>query len=141
MKHEVASFKKFLKENRLKCTPERETILATVFAIHGHFDADELVDILKRERKRISRATVYRTLDLMVKAGLVQGMELGESRKMYEHTLGHKHHDHLICEECGRTIEFDDGVIELLQQKVCEQLNFQARGHSLRIFGCCDRCQ
>ncbi len=141
MNGELASFKEFLKENQLKYTPERETILKTVFDTHRHFDADELVDILKRKRKRISRATVYRTLDLMVKAGLVQGMELGESRKMYEHTLGHKHHDHMICEKCGRAIEFDDGVIELLQQKVCERLNFQARGHSLRIFGLCDRCQ
>ena len=141
MKSELDLFKTFLKENQFKCTPERETILKTVFATHRHFDADELVDLLRRKHKKISRATVYRTLDLMAKAGLVQGMELGKSRKMYEHTLGHKHHDHLICEECGRTIEFDDGVIELLQQKVCERLNFQARGHNLRIFGRCERCQ
>jgi len=141
MSSEHNTFKNFLAKQRLKFTPQRKVVLETVFAIHRHFDAEDLVEILRREDKRISRATVYRTLDLLVKCGLVRAMELGEARKTYEHILGHKHHDHLICTGCGRTIEFDDGLIESLQQKVCDHLNFKAQTHSLRIFGVCEHCR
>lgn len=134
-------FNDFLEQNELKCTPQRRVILDAIFNIHRHFDADELVDILKQQDERISRATVYRTLDLLVKGGFVRAMDLGDSRKVYEHIVGHKHHDHLICTECGNTIEFDDNMIESLQDRVCELLNFEAHSHSLRIFGRCDKCK
>lgn len=141
MPNEYAAFRAFLAENGLKFTPQRKAILETVFSTHRHFDAEELVEMLKERKKKISRATVYRTLDLMVKSGLVRAMELGEARRMYEHIVGHRHHDHLICTECGRTIEFDDGFIEFLQQRVCDRLNFRADTHSLRIFGRCEKCR
>ncbi|MBI4831638.1 MAG: transcriptional repressor [Candidatus Lindowbacteria bacterium] len=137
--HEL--FRNFLGEKQLKLTPQRRAILDIVFETHRHFDAEELVEIIRQRQKRISRATVYRTLDLLVRAGLVAAMELGETRKVYEHVTGHKHHDHMICTKCGRAIEFDDGFIELLQQKVCERLNFEAETHSLRIFGRCEKCR
>ncbi len=138
---EYKLFEKFLDENNLKATPQRRAVLGAVFATHHHFDADELVDILKQKDKRISRATVYRVLDLLVKGGFVHAMDLGESRKMYEHVVGHRHHDHMICTECGRTVEFDDGLIELLQQRVCDEKDFKAESHSLRIFGLCGGCR
>jgi Fur family ferric uptake transcriptional regulator len=141
MADEYTLFKNFLSEKQLKLTPQRKAVLEAVFATHRHFDAEELVQILRQMGKRISRATVYRTLDLLVKGGLVHAMELGDSRKVYEHIVGHRHHDHLICTECGRTIEFGDGFIELLQEKVCDRLNFQAQTHSLRIFGRCENCR
>lgn len=141
MATEYELFDKFLAENDLKATPQRRAVLEAVLETHRHFDADELVDMLKRKNKRISRATVYRVLELLVKGGFVRTLELGESRKFYEHIIGHRHHDHLICTECGRTLEFGDGLIELLQQKVCDELNFKAESHSLRIFGRCEGCQ
>ncbi|UCD59205.1 MAG: transcriptional repressor [Candidatus Hydrogenedentota bacterium] len=141
MLDEKESFRNFLRGIGMKFTPQRTAVLEAVFATHHHFDAEELVDIVRQRHGRISRATVYRTLDLLVRAGLVRAMELGESRKVYEHTLGHKHHDHLVCTECGRTIEFDDGFIELLQERVCDRLNFRPQTHSLRIFGRCENCQ
>ena len=141
MESEYKLFEKFLGENDLKATPQRRAVLEAVFATHSHFDADELVDILKRKDKRISRATVYRALELLVKGGFVHAMNLGESRKVYEHVIGHRHHDHMICTKCGVTIEFDDGLIELLQEKVCSRLNFEAVSHSLRIFGRCEGCR
>ncbi len=141
MKNECRMFEEFLSENSLKMTPQRRTILEVVFATHHHFDADELVEILKQRGSRISRATVYRVLELLVKGGFVRAMELGESRKMYEHIVGHEHHDHMICTQCGRTLEFGDGLIELLQQRVCDDLNFRAESHSLRIFGLCEDCK
>jgi len=125
----------------LKFTPQRKAIFDAVFATHHHFNADELVLILRERGKDISRASVYRTLDLMVKGGLVHALELGDSKKAYEHVVGHKHHDHLICLECGQTIEFDDSFIEMLQERVCDRLKFRAQHHSLRIFGRCEKCQ
>jgi len=141
MPSEHDTFKGFLEELGLKFTSQRKAVLEAAFDIHRHFDAENLVEILRNRNKRISRATVYRTLDLLVRCGLVRAMELGEARKMYEHIMGHKHHDHLICTECGRTIEFDDGLIEALQEQVCDKLNFEAQRHSLRIFGVCERCR
>ena len=140
MASEYELFEKFLGENDLKATPQRRAVLEAVFSTHRHFDADELVDMLKQKDKRISRATVYRALELLVKGRFVHAMDLGESRKVYEHVVGHKHHDHLICTKCGATIEFDDGLIELLQGKVCSRLNFDAASHSLLIFGICEDC-
>jgi Fur family ferric uptake transcriptional regulator len=141
MKEEYQSFEQYLHKHDLKFTPQRIAIFNAVFATHRHFNADEMVDILKERGQDISRASVYRTLDLLVKSGLVHAMELGETKKTYEHVAGHKHHDHLICLECGRAIEFDDGFIEMLQERVCDRLNFEAHQHSLRIFGKCERCR
>jgi Fur family ferric uptake transcriptional regulator len=134
-------FGQFLIDNGLKFTPQRQAVLEAVFGTHRHFDADEMVEILKKSHRNISRATVYRTLDLLVKGGFVHAMELGESKKVYEHIVGHRHHDHLVCTGCGKTIEFDEDLIESLQEKVCDRLNFQAQTHSLRIFGLCERCR
>jgi len=138
---EYRLFKKFLADNNLKVTPQRRAVFEAVIATHRHFDADELFDTLRQKDKKISRATVYRVLELLVKGGFVHAMELGKTRMIYEHVVGHKHHDHLICTKCGRTFEFGDGLIELLQQKICDDLNFNAESHSLRIFGRCENCR
>lgn len=140
MTEEYKLFEKFLVRHDLKFTPQRKAIFDAVFATHRHFDADEMVLILRQRGKYVSRASVYRTLDLLVKSGLVHAMELVDSKKVYEHVAGHKHHDHLVCLECGRAIEFDDSFIEMLQEKVCDRLNFRAQHHSLRIFGKCEKC-
>lgn len=141
MAHEHTMFSTFLAENGMKLTAQRRAVLEAVLETHRHFDAEEMVDIIKRRDRKISRATVYRTLDLLVRGGFVRAMELGDSKKVYEHIIGHRHHDHLICTECGRTIEFDEDLIESLQQQVCDRLNFKPQRHSLGIFGVCDRCQ
>lgn len=140
MADEYELFKNYLSNNDLKLTLQRRAVLKAVFAAHHHFDAEELADGFRYSDEKISRATVYRTLDLLVKAGLIHSMELGESRKIYEHIFGHKHHDHLVCTLCGRTIEFDNDFIESLQEEICENLNFRAQTHSLRIFGVCGEC-
>ena len=141
MTYEYEMFKKYLAENQLKVTPQRRDILETVFETHSHFDADQLVDMLKAKNKNISRATVYRVLELLVKSGLIRAMELGESRKVYEHIIGHRHHDHLVCVACGRAIEFGDGMIETLKQQICDEQGFKVEFHSLQIFGRCKNCR
>lgn len=136
-----AIFHEFLAKTGARWTPEREAILEAVFAIHRHFGADELYDWLRERDHRVSRATIYRTLDLLVKSGLVSDLDLGDGRTSFEHVFGHEHHDHLICTTCGRTIEFEEGDIEQLQQAVCRRMGFRAERHSLRIFGTCKNCQ
>ena len=134
-------FRQFLSQEGLRWTPEREAILEAVFSLHRHFDADHLYDLLRQQKHRVSRATIYRTLDLLVKSGLVADIDFDDGRTSFEHVYGHEHHDHLICVRCGRATEFEEPRIERLQDQVCRQLGFRAERHSLRIFGVCKQCQ
>ena len=133
-------FRDFIKEKNLKLTTERETILETVFSTHDHFDAEELLDKLKEFNASVSRATVYRTLDLLVECQLVKKMLFNGEKSRYEHVLGHEHHDHIICEECGKIIEFHSSEIEKLQKEICKKYEFYETDHSLKIYGICFNC-
>jgi Fur family ferric uptake transcriptional regulator len=110
-----------------------------IFAQHHHFDADQLVDDMKRAGFRVSRSTIYRTLDKLVDAGLLRSLEIG-ARKYYEHDYGYPQHDHLYCEQCRQMIEFQDPAIEAAVRDVSRQHGFQARGHSFIIRGVCAAC-
>lgn len=136
-----SAFRTYLASQGLRWTPERDAILEAIFATHRHFSADELYDMLREQGHRVSRATIYRTLDLLVKCGLVSSIDLGDGRLSYEHILGHEHHDHLICTVCGTLIEFEDADIEVRQRAICERYGFEMERHSLRIFGRCKRCR
>ncbi|MCL6520528.1 MAG: transcriptional repressor [Armatimonadetes bacterium] len=140
MTDEEAKFRHFLREEGMKTTRERKLILEEVFRNHQHFEADDIVSGLRKRGKRVSRASVYRTLPLLVNSGLLREVDFGERHGHYEHVLGHGHHDHLICTACGRTFEFNDNTIEELQQKICEQYSFKAHTHELRIMGLCSEC-
>ncbi|MFQ5903675.1 MAG: Fur family transcriptional regulator [Candidatus Binatia bacterium] len=134
-------FEEYLSSRGLMWTPERKAILEQVFATHEHFEADDLLLRLKKENIRISRATIYRTLELLVKSRLVRKVTFGENHTHYEHTYGHKHHDHLICLKCGNVLEFTNPNIEQLQIKVCEDYDFELDSHCLQIFGLCAKCR
>ena len=136
-----AMFERYLRSQHLKLTPQRRLILDKVMARRDHFEADELVATLKRRGERLSRATIYRTLPLLVKCGLIREVQFGEGRAHYEHAFRDGHHDHLICIECGRVVEFYDGSIERLQGGVCKSHDFQPLSHSLEIRGYCSRCR
>jgi Fur family ferric uptake transcriptional regulator len=112
-----------------------------LFDHHDHFDAEELYQRLKERQAGVSRATVYRTLILLDQSGLVRKMEIGENRSLYEHILGHPHHDHLICLSCGRLQEFSHPLIEEMQSQVCAQHSFGMLSHALQIYGFCRECQ
>src|SRR3954454_18373385 len=111
----VVRFQDFLASNALKLTSERESLVREIFATHYHFEADELLFKMKQKSVKISRATVYRTLELLVKSGLVRRVHLGEDHYHYEHVAGNSHHDHLICTACGSVIEFNDPELEARQ--------------------------
>lgn len=120
-------------------TTQQRDMVAYIFSKHNHFDADELIDELKRAGFRVSRATVYRTLDKLVDASLLRKINLG-ARTVYEHDYGYAQHDHLYCEKCGTMIEFQDPALERLISDVCQQNHFQYQGHTFVIRGMCTSC-
>lgn len=121
-------------------TPQRSRILEEVLRTRGHFGAEDLCHRLMTDPVKVSRATVYRALELLIDCGVVQRVRLEEDHVCFEVTRIGKHHDHLICGRCGQVIEFYSEKIEGLQNEVCRGINFVPEGHSLVIYGCCDRC-
>ena len=133
-------FNSYLKSKGLKFTPERKIILQEVFSLRKHFNADQLFEKLHKKNKQISRATVYRTLPLLVESGLIIETLRCQGKVSYEQIFGHKHHGHLVCIKCGRIIEFRDERIERLQEEVCKKHNFKPVEHRLGIRGYCSEC-
>lgn len=140
VEREVTRFQDFLKDQGLKLTSERIALVREIFSIHYHFEADELLGKMKEKDVKISRATVYRTLELLVKSGMVRRVHLGEDHYHYEHVTGNSHHDHLICTTCGGVIEFHDEELERLQMEICARKKFTPTFHNLQILGICDKC-
>ena len=138
---EIHRFQNFLQTQGLKLTSERTALVREIFASHYHFEADELLFKMKEKRLKISRATVYRTLELLVKSGMVRRVHLGEDHYHYEHVHGDSHHDHLVCTTCGAVIEFHDPALEARQREVCERKRFTPTFHNLQILGVCDACR
>src|SRR5580765_2911695 len=133
-------FRKYLEKRGLKLTAERHAVFDELFARHEHFEADELLVRLRAKHKKISRATIYRTLELLVDSGIVGRVRIGESGYRYERLRAGQHHDHLICNECGRVIEFFEPRIESLQDDVCERYGFLPLSHGRQMRGICRKC-
>ena len=141
MEKELDTVAKYLKEHDFKLTNQRKKIIETVFASHDHFTADALYDVLREKGESISKATIYRTLSLLCESSLVESRDFGRGQLYYEHVLGHDHHDHLICNGCGKVVEFKNPELEKLQTKVAKARGFRIESHSLRIFGICKACR
>ena len=141
LQKEIGRFQTFLQTQGLKLTSERASLVREIFAIHYHFEADELLFKMKEKSVKISRATVYRTLELLVKSGMVRRVHLGEDHYHYERVSGNSHHDHLICTTCGGVVEFHDPVLEARQLDICERKRFTPTFHNLQILGVCDPCR
>ena len=134
-------FEEFLRQRSLKLTAQRKRIFDRTFATHEHFSAEKLYGWLREEDgPRVSRATVYRTLELLVKGGFLGALETGQGELVYEHVLGHVHHDHMICTSCGRIEEFHDERIEELQRENSRKRGFELVSHDLRLRGYCRGC-
>lgn len=143
MKHETIrkAFEEFLRARELKLTTQRERIFERAFSTHEHFSAEQLYDWLREEPgARVSRATVYRTIGLLAEGGFLGSLDTGRGELVYEHLLGHKHHDHMVCMECGRIEEFHDERIEALQHEACQRMGFVLVSHSHRLIGLCRAC-
>jgi Fur family ferric uptake transcriptional regulator len=130
-------FTVYLKRNGLKMTRERRLILREIFYADSHLEAEDLLMRFRRRGEKVSRATIYRTFDLLVKAKLIERSDFGHNHYHYEKSFGRKHHDHLICENTGKVIEFTDQRLENLLKEICEQHQFRMESRSLQIFGTC----
>jgi Fur family transcriptional regulator, ferric uptake regulator len=133
-------FQTYLRGRGLKYTPERRTLLLTILRNEEHFDADELLVMLRQSGKRIAKATIYRTLPLMVDCGLIRQVQLGDKFARYEHRWGHTPHDHMICHRCQRIIEFDNAQIARLRSDIAARYRFRALSHRFQITGLCCEC-
>jgi len=134
-------FSKALKKENLKLTIQRQAVLKNVMENRDHRECDEIYDNLKKEEVNVSRATVYRTVGILEKYGFVRKLELGDGRARYEYKLGMGHHDHMVCIECGKIIEYFNSEIEDLQEKICNDMNFKLVRHIHQLFGICSICQ
>jgi len=134
-------FNKFLKERGQRVTKERAVILQKTFSYHGHFDPESLYLRIRETGLKASRASVYRTLNLLCECGLIERVTKTERGTLYEHTFGHGHHDHMLCIGCGTIIEFYSEDLERLQDNLCRKQDFKGVIHTLEIRGYCKRCQ
>jgi Fur family transcriptional regulator, ferric uptake regulator len=135
------NFERYLREQGLRFTSQRQRIFDSAFETHEHFSAETLYAWLAAEKgAKVSRATVYRTLALLVDGGFLDSLDTGRGELMYEHIVGHEHHDHMVCVSCGRIDEFRDPRIELLQEENARNLGFVTVEHDLRLFGYCKTC-
>lgn len=130
-------FRSYLKEHNQRQTPERFMVLQEIYRADGHFDADDIFFNMKSAGTRVSRATVYNTLDLLVECGLVQRQQFGENQYYYERAYAYQQHDHIICKECGTVLEFCDPRIQEIKTMMEQMHDFNISGHSLHFFGTC----
>jgi Fur family ferric uptake transcriptional regulator len=124
-----------------KRSSKREFILNVFLRHEGHLSADDLVELIRREDSRISRATVYRALQWMVEAGIARKVDFGEGRFRFEHSYRHPRHFHLICQTCNRSSEFLSSDIEGQLEEIAAARNFSARQSVLQIYGTCEECR
>ena len=134
-------FDDFLRKKGLKVTRERTALFDEIFSTHRHFDAEDLVIRMRDRGTKVSRATIYRTLELLHECGLVGRVRLNEEKYRYERLRKGEHHDHLVCSSCGKVIEFIDAAIEKRQEAVCKEYDFAATSHSHQIRGICSTCR
>lgn len=135
------AFTAYLRQHRLKITPQRRLILDIFLLEPGHVSSEELYAKVKRRDASIGQATVYRTLKLLAGCGLAEAVSFADGITRYEPHFGAEHHDHLICELCGRTIEIMDPLIETRQEELAAKFGFTLVRHKMDLYGLCPKCQ
>lgn len=140
MTEEQDIFLRHIQKAGLKRTAQRDLILAVFLKTEEHLSSEDLYNLVKKEDATIGQTTVYRTLKLLTEAGLAREVRFGDGRTHYEHNYKHEHHDHMICVDCGKIIEFYSPQLEALQDEMAAQQKFEMTSHSLRIWGYCSDC-
>ncbi len=138
----ISQFQHYLQGQGLKSTRERQAIAREVLVIREHFDPELLQSRLRRKGTRISRATIYRTLDHLINCDLVRktSLDLEHKSAFYENTIIRRHHEHMVCIGCGAVIEFTSDEIESLQDEICDSHRFKPVRHTHQIMGYCRKC-
>jgi len=138
---EIQMFRSFITSKGLRNTPEREEIIEEIFSNHDHFDVDELYLRLRRKGSKISKASIYRNIPLIMECGLIKDVWLEDGHMHYEHIYGHGHHCHLRCVKCGKVVEFVDESLRDLERRLGEENGFEIIDHRLDITGYCPDCR
>jgi Fur family ferric uptake transcriptional regulator len=138
---EMQVFLEHLQQNKLKLTPHRELILELFLGDEGHRSVEDIYRAVRERDPRIGYTTVYRTMKILAECGLAREIDLADGITRYEHLFNHAHHDHMICMQCGNSIEFYNSEIEETQDSASEQLGFKVLDHKLQIYGICRNCK
>src|SRR5882724_5221077 len=132
-------FMHFLAHKNLRVTSQRQAIVDTVFSTDQHFTAEQLLEWSRERDKSVSRATVYRTLPLLTESGLVREMDFGKDYRFYDPNYAeHPNHNHLICQDCEKIVEFESEKIARLESEISHQLGFSIQAQRLQIMGSCE---
>jgi Fur family ferric uptake transcriptional regulator len=141
MTEEQEVFLNHIHKAGLKRTAQRDLILDVFLRTQEHLSSEDLYRLVQKEDPNIGQTTVYRTLKLLTEAGLAREVRFGDGLTHYEHNYKQEHHDHMICTECGKIIEFFSAELEALQDEMAAKHDFEPTQHSLRIFGLCRECR
>jgi Fur family ferric uptake transcriptional regulator len=141
MTEEQEVFLQHIQKKGLKRTAQRDLILDIFLHTEAHLSSEDLYRLVQKQDPTIGQTTVYRTLKLLSEAGLAREVRFGDGRTHYEHNYKHQHHDHMICSECGRVIEFFSAELEAIQDAMAAKHRFQITQHLLRMIGICADCR
>lgn len=135
-------FREYLATKGQRMTRERAIFVEEVFASHEHFDAEQLIQRIaaRKDPRRISRSTIYRTLSQLEESGLIRKVARQNEKDVYEHDYGYPQHDHLICNKCGTLIEFHNESISDLVELIAREHGFRMEGHRMEVHGLCRTC-
>ena len=129
----------FLTQKNLRLTSQRQAIIESVFSTQQHFTAEQLLEWSRARDKSVSRATVYRTLPLLTESGLLREMDFGKDYKFYDPNYAeHPNHNHIICQDCDKIVEFDSDKIEKIENEITHRLGFSVKSHRLQITATCE---
>ena len=135
-----AAFERYLREHNIKLTEPRQHILTVVLEMRGHFEAEEVLEALRRRGRRVGKATVYRTLPLLVSGGVLRQVRFDARQAHYEQAFGDPPHDHIVCQRCGRIIEFAADEIVELRNRIAREHHFHVVSHRFQLSGLCWEC-
>jgi len=136
-------FKEYCRKHWMRYTPERDVIIDEIYRKDGHFDIDNLFLRIRSNNPemKLAKGSIYRTIPHLIKAGLIRESFTEGGCTSYEHILGHEHHDHMKCLNCGKVFEFYEKKIDSSQKRLCSKLNFKMLWHVHVIFGYCAKCK